>query len=239
MYLAGTLILGLGFQAGQFLGYPMWGRAVDRFGRKPVLFISSVVHTAGWLWWIFLTPAMLPWLFLTQFLGGFMFGGQDIASFNMMLRFNRKGGPGYQAVASVIFSIVGATATLASGAFAEFIKDVTFTFGAGTPYEYTFRHYAILIVVGASIKFLGDLVVLPMVHDVTGSSRTHALRFVFQNAYGNLNTVIFTPLRTGARVSANLAGRSLDTMRDAVVDVADAASDVADAASERVKKFWR
>jgi MFS family permease len=250
MYLAATLILGLGFQLGQFLGYPMWGRAVDRFGRKPVLFISSALHTTGWIWWIFLSPAMLPWLFVTQMFGGFMGGGQDIASFNMMLRFNRRGGPGYQAVGQVIFAVVGAVSTLTAGALATFIKDVTFTIGEGTRYEHTYNHYAILIIIGVSLKYLGDLVVLPMIHDITGKSRVHALRYVIDNTYGNLNTLIFAPLRAGAKVSAELAGRSFDGVRDAVVDVSEAvvdvasdvrdvASDITDAASENIKKLWR
>jgi MFS family permease len=249
-FIAGTLILGVGFQSGQFLGYPMWGRAVDRFGRKPVLFVSSALHTTGWIWWIFLSPVLLPWLFLTQMVSGFMSGGQDIASFNMILQFNRRGGPGYQAVGSVIFSVVGAASTLIAGKLATVLQGVTFTIGEGTRYEHTYNHYVILIIIGIALKYLGDLVVLPMVHDVNGKSRTHALRYVIDNTYGNLNTLIFSPLRTGAKVSAELAGRSFDGVREAMVDVSEAvvdvasdmrdvASDVADAASENIKKFWR
>jgi hypothetical protein len=229
MYLAATVILGVGFQLGQFIGYPMWGRAVDRFGRKPVLFVSSTLHSVGWVWWIFLSPALAPWLFVTQMVSGFLYGGQDIGSFNMMLQFNRRGGPGYQALGSVIFSIVGAGAAAASGVLADhYLKHFAWTIGAGTPYEHTFNKYAVIVAAAIAIKYIADLVFLPWVQDVGDKPASHALRFVFDNTYGYLNTLIFAPLRTGAEMT----GRTFNDVRETLNDAADAASD-------GIRRWWR
>ena len=48
-------------------------------------------------------------------IGGIIGGGCDIAVFNMMLHFNRKGGSGYQAVGTVVFSLAGACAAILAG----------------------------------------------------------------------------------------------------------------------------
>jgi hypothetical protein len=216
-FVAATLLLGVGGQVGLFLGYPVWGRAVDRFGCKPVAFVSSTFHSIAWIWWIFLSPTLLPWLFLTEMLGGFLYSGQDIATFNTMLRFNRRGGPGYQALATVIFSSVGALSALTAGKLAEkAFKHFAWTFAPGTPYAHTFNRYTLLIAIGVVIKYTADFALLPLVHEVESKPASHALRFVLSSTYGTLETRIFTPLRAGAEIT----GRSLSGVKDTITDAA-------------------
>jgi len=175
----------------------MWGRAVDKFGRKPVLFISSSLHTLTWICWIFLSPGTVLWLALAQIIGGLIGGGQDIANFNMMLGFNRKGGPGYQALGSVIFSLAGAAGCIAAGSLGTALSGVKpHLFG------HQYSHYAILIVVAITVKYIGDLLVLRFVQDVDAKPTRQAVRFVVGNMQGNFTTLIFAPLRrlpVGAR----------------------------------------
>jgi MFS family permease len=201
LFMTAAIVLPVGFQIGQFLGYPMWGRAVDRFGRKPVFFVSSTIHTLTWASWIFLSPAMLPWMLPIQILGGIIGGGCDIAVFNMMLGYNRKGGPGYQAVGTVVFSIAGAVTAIIAGTVATALADFQWTFAPGTRWEHTFNRYAVLIVVGMVIKYTADLVFLRRVQDVDSKPAGHALRFVLNNLHGTLNSLIFVPVRSGVEVT--------------------------------------
>ncbi len=203
MYLTAAVILPVSFQIGQFLGYPMWGRAVDRFGRKPVFLVSSALHTLTWVSWIFLSEATLPWMPLVQIAGGFIGGGMDIASFNMMLLFNRKGGAGYQAVGSVIFSTAAAVAACAAGAVATALGGWGWTFAAGTSWAHTFNRYTLLILVGVAIKYVADLVFLRRVQDLDAKPAGHALRFVVDNCHGTLETLIFMPLRSGVEATGS------------------------------------
>ncbi|MEI8194755.1 MAG: hypothetical protein WCI73_02480 [Phycisphaerae bacterium] len=193
-------MIAIAYQMGQFLGYPMWGAAVDKFGRKPVLLISSTMHTLTWIVWLFLAPATVMWLIPVQILAGLMGGGQDIANFNMMLGFNRKGGPGYQALGSVLFSIAGAAGCFAAGSLANKLNGVRLEF-----LGQSFNHYAVLIAVGMLVKFAADFVMLPYIEDLQAKPTKQTVRFVVANLQGNLSTLttlIFTPIKSlpvGAR----------------------------------------
>ena len=236
-YLTGSVLLATVSQVGLFLGVPIWGRAVDRFGRKPVLFVSSTLQTLCWIPWLFISPSMLPWLCGVQIFSGMIGGGQDIANFNMMLQFNRKGGAGYQALGSVIFSISGAVAALCAGSLANSLTWVHYPVLSGSTWGFTVNRYTILIVVGMVIKYTADLVFLPRVQDWADKPAQHALRFVFENMYGNLNTMIFTPLRNipqswprtfmwGLRGSVGGLRDGIGEIRDGIDDLRDGLGDL-------------
>jgi MFS family permease len=212
LFMTAAIVLPVGFQIGQFLGYPMWGRAVDRFGRKPVFFVSSTIHTLSWVMWIFLSPATMPWMLPIQIVAGIIGGGCDIAVFNMMLHFNRKGGPGYQAVGTVVFSIAGAIAAICAGSLATALSSFQVTVGAGTAWEHTFNRYAVLIIVGIVIKYTADLVFLRRVQDVDAKPAGHALRFVLNNLHGTLNSLIFVPVRSGVEVTGRGVRATIEGM---------------------------
>ncbi|HEY4330182.1 MAG TPA: MFS transporter, partial [Phycisphaerae bacterium] len=204
IFFTAAIVQPVAYQIGQFLGYPIWGRAVDRFGRKPVFLVASSLHTITWLSWIFLSPAMLWWMFPIQIMGGIFGGGQDIASFNMMLHFNSKGGrggAGYQAVGSVIFSTAGFLAACAGGWLSTWMGGWTWTFAPGTVYEHTFTRFVPLILIGSAVKYAADFIFLPRVEDVDSKPAGHALQFVLNNMYGTLNTLIFVPLRSGVEAT--------------------------------------
>jgi len=177
------------FQLGQFIGFPMWGRAVDRFGRKPVLFISSMLHTTSWAMWVLLSPGIVGWLMVTQVLAGILGAGQDVAHFNMMLQFNRKGGPGYQALGSVIFSSAGALGCFCAAYL--LIPQINWMIGK---YDWHISQYAVIIAIAMVIKYLGDLVLLPKVVDVQSKSRRHTIRYIFEDMQGSLSSLIYTTL---------------------------------------------
>ncbi len=215
-YLVGFIILSISSQVGQFLGFPIWGRAVDRFGCKPVLFVSSMLHTTTNLVWIFLCPALLPWLPLLQVGAGLASAGQDIASFNTMLQFNRKGGSDYQAVGSVLFALAAAAGCVISGSLLSALSGFQLTLFVGTPWAHTFNRYALLLAISFLIKFAGDLVLLPHMQDTAAKPRRETVRFVFSNMYGTLNTIIFTPVRTGLGVTS----RGITGVADTLTEVA-------------------
>ena len=230
MYLTATLILGASFQLGQISSYPIWGRAVDRFGRKPIFFISSAFHTFGWVLWIFLSPSVIPFLFLTQFCSGFCSGGYDIAFFNMQLQFNRRGGAGYQAVCGAIVNFAGTVSAVVAGCLAHSLEEHNscYTIFAGTSWEHTFNHYPLIIAIGMVMKMTADFAVLPRVIDVGGRSRRHALQFVLDNMYGQINTLIFEPIKTGVE----LTGKGLTGVKETL---SDSLSD----AGDEIRRWWQ
>lgn len=187
-YLFCCFLVQASFQLGQFIGYPMWGRAVDRFGRKPVLFISSMLHTTSWLLWVFLSPGIIVWMMFSQVLAGTLAAGQDVAHFNMMLQFNRKGGPGYQALGSVIFSSAGALGCFAS---AYLLKPINWMIAVN---HWQISQYAVIIALAMACKYLADLVFLRKVEDHLAKSRRHTIRYIFEDMQGSLSSLIYTTL---------------------------------------------
>ncbi len=158
LYFTAALILPVGFQIGQFLGYPMWGRAVDRFGRKPVFFVSSTLHTLTWLCWIFLffTHDAALDAPRSRSPAASSAAAWDIASFNTSSTSIRLGAVRATSVlATVIFSVAGAISACCAGALATALTGCTWTFAPGTAWEHTFNHYALMILIGAAIKYTG------------------------------------------------------------------------------------
>lgn len=218
-YLMCFIALPVGYQIGQFLGFPIWGRAVDRFGRKPVMFVSSTLHTISWIFWIFLSPTMLPWMPIIQICGGIVGAGQDVGSFNMMLQFNRKGGSGYQALGSVLFAIAGAAAAFLCGGLLVALHNFSAVLWEGTPWQYHADKYTVLILIAVAIKYLGDLAVLPYVHDLAARPRRETVRYLFSNMYGTINTLVFAPVAAGIGAT----GRTLGQVKNKVADAAEVA----------------
>ena len=51
------------------------------------------------------------------------------------------------------------------------------------------------------LKYIGDLVILPRLHDLDSKPAGHALRFVLNNFHDTLETLIFVPLRSGVEMT--------------------------------------
>ena len=212
-YLMSFIALPIGYQIGQFLGFPVWGRAVDRFGRKPVIFVSSTLHTISWFLWIFLSPAMLPWMALVQIGGGLAGAGQDIGNFNMMLQYNRKGGSGYQALGSVLFAIAGFTAALLCGSLLDNLNFIDVTLWQNTRFQFHADKYTVLILAAVVIKYIGDLFILPRVHDLASRPRRETVRYVFLNMYDALNATLFSPITAGVGLTTRILGAAGENVK--------------------------
>lgn len=65
---------------------PLWGRAVDRYGARPVLVLSTLGVAAMPLLWMASTPDFLWPLVLDAMISGALWGGQQIAMFDLPLR---------------------------------------------------------------------------------------------------------------------------------------------------------
>jgi MFS family permease len=235
-YLAAYIMLPLGYNVGQFVGYPVWGRMIDRFGRKPIIFISSFTHTFTWIFWLFLSPALLPWCILAQFIGGFFGSGQEIANFNMMLGFNRKGGPGYQAVASVIINLTAALAAMLAGAFLWYLIRIEESYGtAANLGVLTLSRYQVIILTGIALKIGDDIVLLTRVHDISAKPTAHAVRFLVENIYGNMDTLIFTKIRAIPHATSGAMRKVGGVTSDAMRHLNEATEDTL----ESVRRIFR
>ena len=196
----------------------LWGRVVDRFGKKATLTLASVGIAPTALGWALIAahgtagqPLGLEWIllaFLISAASGLFWTGIEIANFNYVLDMagNAKGGHtrtgtttgaggGYVAVNSVIVNLAGMAGGLCFGKLASSTQAVSIDAGPAIGVIDTF---AILFVASAVLRLLATVVFLPMVTDET-AGREHksreALRYISANIYNNVQTAMLQPVR--------------------------------------------
>jgi MFS family permease len=101
------------------LSAPLWGRALDRLGARPVLAASSFGAAVLPLLWLAASPGVLWPIALDAVIGGAAWAGHGLAAFSVPLAVApRQGRPFYLAAFSMAGGVAYAAATVAGGALA-------------------------------------------------------------------------------------------------------------------------
>ncbi|MEL7087401.1 MAG: MFS transporter, partial [Planctomycetota bacterium] len=108
--------------------YPVWGRLVDRLGKKPVMLIAGGMFVFGPVGWFLVTPELIWPGYLLTCLSPLAWPGLEIANFNFVLdlaetRKGQRGGTAYVAVNSIVVGVGGALSGLLGGVIAASIPD--------------------------------------------------------------------------------------------------------------------
>ncbi|MGH7213784.1 MAG: MFS transporter, partial [Tepidisphaeraceae bacterium] len=126
----------------QFLVLPVWGRAADRMGKKPVLVLAGIGIAPVGIGWCLLSSEHV-WLgYVLTALGAVMWTGVEVANLNLVLEMsgsaasrngngeksgtgseNTNGGSAYFAVNCIIVNVAGCLGGLASGLIATWLRD--------------------------------------------------------------------------------------------------------------------
>ena len=77
---------GVGVATVRIISAPLWGRAVDRLGARPVLVLCSFGIASVPAVWLFVTPAFLWPLALEAALAGALWGGHGIATMDLTVK---------------------------------------------------------------------------------------------------------------------------------------------------------
>lgn len=113
--LHGTVTAGL-----RMLAAPLWGRAIDRYGARPVLIFCSFGAAVIPAIWLFPTPAVLWPLLLDIALTGPLWGGHAVAVFALPLSVApRQGRPYYLAAFAMAGGVAFAVSTALAGVIAQ------------------------------------------------------------------------------------------------------------------------
>lgn len=107
----------LGATAGvRMLAAPLWGRAIDRYGERPVLVCCSFGIAVVPAIWLLPTPDFLWPIALDALLAGVLWGGHGLASFALPLSLApRRGRPFYLAAFSAAGGLAFAAASATGG----------------------------------------------------------------------------------------------------------------------------
>jgi MFS family permease len=114
----------------RMLAAPLWGRALDRVGARPVLVACCFGLSFSPVLWLFPRPGLLWPLALDAVLCGVLLAGQALASFSLPLNLSSRGARPFQLAA---FAAAGGIATglasAAGGALAEVLPANVGLFG--------------------------------------------------------------------------------------------------------------
>jgi MFS family permease len=201
---ATQLMLLVGPMLAQLAMLPVWGRAVDRMGKKPVLAISALGLVPVGFGWCFMNVSGGGWWavglgYVLAAAGAGLWAGVDVANFNLVLEFSggagnrEETGSSYVAVNSVIINIAGCLGGLGAGLIAKWLSDWHWNprwLGLG---EVTF--YEVLFALSGVLRLLAVVLFLPKIEEPHARPTREALRFMTANIYNNVFNAISVPLR--------------------------------------------
>jgi len=182
------------------LSGPMWGRLLDRFGRKPVLIIAGLILAPGALGWIFISREHWVWGYLLVVISTAAWPGIEAGNFNILLNLSdtansRTSGSVYVAINSTACAVAGVLSGLFGGAVAQALGD-----WRTTVFGYPLTYHGVLFIISSVIR-LAALGWLIGFHDHRAATARTALRYLGTNLYSNLQQAVFIPGRALQQLS--------------------------------------
>src|SRR4029079_7360469 len=114
----------------QFIVLPVWGRAADRMGKKPLLVVATLGLAPVGVAWCFMGKESTWVGYLMASLGTALWTGVEVANLNIVLEMSgsadgetKNCGTSYHAVNSVILSMAAVLGGLVWGGIAQWLKD--------------------------------------------------------------------------------------------------------------------
>ncbi len=195
------------------VAYPVWGKLVDRLGKKPVMLIAGTMFLFGPLGWLLVTPELIWPGYLLTCISPLCFPGLEIANFNFMLdlaetRKGQRGGSAYVAVNSIIVGVGGAISGLIGAVVAgaipdfrvEWVMDVPWLMGyeAGAAVVVTYHGVLFLISIGFRVA---ALICATTLVEPRATGTREALRYMTASLYSNVRQGVLMPTRVVGRAS--------------------------------------
>jgi MFS family permease len=183
------------------LVYPLWGKVVDRFGRKPAMVIAGTVVVPGCVVWIFVTPDNWVWGYLGVALATAAWPGIEIANFNLLLGLadqkdsGQRKTSGYVALNSVAGALAGVLSGLFGGAVAQWLRG-----WHGTLLGWPLTYHGVLFLIAGGVRLLALAWVMDL-EDKGAQPTRAALRYMGTNLYSNLQQAIYLPGRLFSQIS--------------------------------------
>ena len=185
------------------LTLPIWGRLMDRFGRRPVMIIAGVLMAHGGASWIFVTPHNWWFGYLTVIVATAAWPAIEVGNFNILLsmadsKAGTRSGTAYVAVNSIVVAVAGTLSGLFGGAVAEWIGPDWRGAILGFPLTY----HGVLMIISGVLRLVA-IGIFARVHEPGSAPTRQAARYILGGLYSNVIQVAAAP---GGMV-AGLVGR--------------------------------
>lgn len=182
----------------QLLVLPIWGKAIDRYGKKPAMIVGVLGMVPVGAGWVLMNSGHV-WLgYVLAGAGAAFWTGVEVANFNLVLELsgtdpdNREGGSMYMAVNSMIVNLAGMLGGVFYGSVAESLK--TFEYDLHLAWLAPIGFYEVLFAISAVLR-LTAIFPLLRVHEPEARPTVDLLRFIAGNLYNNAAGAVLLPVR--------------------------------------------
>lgn len=182
----------------QLLVLPIWGKAIDRYGKKPAMLAAVLGIVPVGIGWVLMNSGQ-TWLgYVLACFGAAWWTGVEVANFNLVLelsgtdRDGNDGGSAYMAINAVIVNVAGMLGGLFYGLIAEYL--VLFNYDLGISWLKPLSFYEVLFAISAVLRFAAFLPLL-RVHEPEARPTVDLLRFMAGNLYNNVAGAVLLPVR--------------------------------------------
>lgn len=191
----------------QFLVLPLWGKAIDRYGKKPSMMLAVLGIVPVGIGWLLMNSGQ-SWLgYILACLGAAWWTGVELANFNLVLELSgtsgkngSAGGSAYVAVNTVVVNIAGMLGGIFYGIVAETLRD--FHYDLGLKWLAPLSFYEVLFAISAVLR-LTAVIPLLRVHEPKARPTVDLLRFMAGNLYNNVMGAVLLPVRMIRRDDAD------------------------------------
>jgi MFS family permease len=138
----------------------VWGRLIDRFGKKPVLVVAAALFVAGPWGWSIATPERWIFGYVLTLVSPLAWAGTELAGLNIILDLStpasagkgsrQDGGSAYVAWNSVVAAIGGVLSGLAAAWVAGRLKGWTWT----APWGVQMHYHHVLLAISSFLRLL-------------------------------------------------------------------------------------
>jgi MFS family permease len=174
--------------------YPVWGRLIDRLGRKPVLIVCTLLLVLGASSWIFVTRERWLMGYAMGMIATTMWPGVDLGNFNILLGLSTAQEDSQERGAHVaINSTVVALSGIASGVFGGVVAQ-TLENWHGSFLGQPLTFHGVLFLIASGVRLVAALWLFKL-EDPGAHTTRSALRFMGASLYSNVQQAMFVPGR--------------------------------------------
>lgn len=188
----------------RMLSFSIWGRLVDRLGKKPVMIIVGIVSVADSVGWLLVGPEGFALGYTLVLLAVFAWPGMEIANFNFMLDMSgggrekdRSGGAAHVAINSIAIGLGGVLSGLLAAFAAKQLGDWSYEFPA---VNITLTYHGLLLLGSGALKLLAVGWILSL-HEPKAVGTRDAIRYMTSSLYSNVRMAALMPTRVVGRVT--------------------------------------
>ncbi len=181
--------------AGALMMVRFWGRLTDRWGRRPILILTTVGATVCPVVWLFISPGNLVLAYMlggaAAIVAGTMWSGINLAQTGIILGFSETAGKSrYVAAAAIITAAGGFAGGIIGGQVAQSLHG--FEISAG---QFTWNNYHVIFLMAIAARIGAVFLAIGMPDPGAKPLRDIMKRARF-NAYNNVMPRLFWRLRT-------------------------------------------